>query len=279
MPLQDFEDYLNREFGPLPEATLERRAQKRSERMLREAPTAPSGIPDPATGIDGGWKPPTLTATADTGAFEDTARLLGAGAVDVGEMIVGAGEYAARQNILLRGSVAPAIQEFRGGLGEFREGILAGVSPELLDMAGREMLTLDPERTIWQGGPLDVASAVAAKFMRSLPATLAVMLPAGRLFRAANTRGALTYLGASEGGFSVGSIQNNLTDEIASMSHEELLKESQAYARIYEQSGGDEATARQNFTAEAQGAAPLVGGLGVAVHAPNSVFRAADIRP
>lgn len=264
-------DYLEREFGALPESTLEHRTQDRASRLLDTAPSAspdveaaPSGIPE--------WKPSARReAPSDSGFLEDNARLLGAGTVSVGEMGLGALEYAGRSVAGEPGSVGHeilsditgGIQSGRESLAGVREGILKGVTPELLEQAGREFLTLDPERTLWQGSPLEVANGIAAKFVQTLPATLAVMLPAARLFRAGNTRGAVTYLGASEGGLSMGGIQNNLADEIKGMTHEELLSESQAYRGIYEQQG-DEAVARQELTRQTQGAAPLIGGAAVA---------------
>lgn len=258
MALSSLEEYLDREFGALPNAerrarvTLDEAPQIRANAVLNQDTAEQQAIPE--------WTGPQQAP--EEGNWDRT-RVLGAGVADLAESVVGGAEYVARQNKFLRPSVAPAIEGVRGGIKNIREGILSGVSPEYLDMIGREMLTLDPEKTIWQGGPLEVADAVYGKFVRSIPSTLAVMLPAARLFKAANTAGALTYLGASEGGMSVGSIANNITDEIAAMSHEELLSESERYRAIY-QSTGDEVTARQNFTAEAQGAAPLVGGLGVA---------------
>jgi hypothetical protein len=264
-------DYLDREFGELPESTLEHRTQDRATRLLDIAPSAspdveaaPSGIPE--------WKPSARReAPSDSGFLEDNARLLGAGTVSVGEMGLGALEYAGRSLAGEPGSVGHeilsditgGIQSGRESLAGVREGILKGVTPELLEQAGREFLTLDPERTLWQGSPLEVANGIAAKFVQTLPATLAVMLPAARLFRAGNTRGAVAYLGASEGGLSLGGIQNNLADEIKGMTHEELLSESQAYRGIYEQQG-DEAVARQELTRQTQGAAPLIGGAAVA---------------
>lgn len=258
--LRALEEYLNREFGE-----LDINLQDPSER----AEDIAAGVPQVRAnevlnqGVEGDIALPDFGGAAPEGDWDRT-RLLGAGAIQTGEMALGAAEYAARQNKFLRPSVAPAIQSLRGSLAETREGILSGVSPDYLDAVGREMLTLDPDKTIWQGGPLEVADAIYGKFLQSLPSTLAVMLPAGRLFKVGNTRGALTYLGASEGGLSVGAIANNLTDEIAGMTNEELLQESQRYAEIYNAVGGDEELARQEFTAEAQGISPLLGGVGVA---------------
>ena len=255
--LTQLEEYLDREFGELdinvPDA--ERRAdrisasvpQVRANEVLNQEAPEWGGISAPAP---------------DVGNFDRT-RLFGAGVMDLAEMGVGAVEYGARSNRFTRGAV-PALTEARGAISEVRDDILAGVSPEYLERVGKEVMTLDPSKSIWRSGnPLQIADAIYGKMVRSAPSTLTVMLPAARLFRIGATRGALTYLGASEGGLSVGAIQNNLADEIAGMTHEELLKESPRYADIY-QSTGNEDAARQVFTNEAQGLAPLVGGLAVA---------------
>lgn len=258
MALSSLEEYLNREFGELPAAGLEDRAQRRGKDLLDRAPEI-----DAAAGLNQDVTPWTAPPTAPAEGDWDRTRALASGVVQAGEMALGIPEYIARQNKFLRPSVAPAITGMREGLAGVRESITSGMSEEYLDKIGRELLTMDPDKTMWQGGPIEVADAIYGKFLQSLPSTLLVMLPAARLFRAANTTGALTYLGASEGGLSLGAIQNNLADEIAAMPHEELLKESQAYARHYAATE-DETTARQNFTAEAQGLAPVVGGISVA---------------
>lgn len=264
MSLRRLEEYLNREFGELPAADLGNRAKRRAADLAARVPqiradevlnqsNSPGALPE--------FSMPE--AERAEGRFDRT-RMFGAGFTDLAEMGVGALEYVARQNRFLRPGVAPALKSVRGGISDARETILSGVSPDYLEQVGREVMTLDPDKTIWQGSPLDVADSIYGKFVRSLPSTLAVMLPAARWFRAANTRGALTYLGASEGGLSVGAIQNNLVDEIAEMTNEELLAESRRYAEIYDRMGNNEELARQAFTTQAQGAAPLVGGLGVA---------------
>jgi len=262
MSLSSLEEYLDREFGELPASGLAERAQRRGTSLLAEAPTirakaevdqAPSGIPE--------WKPP-MDAQPEKGGMDRT-RLLGSGVVQAAELGVGALEYVARQNKFLRPTVAPAIEGVRQGLAGVREGITSGISEDYLAHVGGELLTLDPDKTIWRGGPIEVADAIYGKFLQSLPSTLLVMLPAARMMRAAQTSGALTYLGASEGTLSLGGIQNNIADEITAMTHEELLKESQRYAQVYKEVG-DEVTARQNFTAETQGLAPVIGGVSVA---------------
>lgn len=266
--ISELEKYLDREFGPID--NLVDQTERRSRVMLDEAPDA--GLSDLKAVVGDsniGKSGPTLPElkpqdyNAQGEGNWDRTRLFGAGVLDLGEMVVGGAEYGARQAGMNK--TAAGLEDVRGGINEIREGILSGVSPEYLDRVGKEIMTLDPSRSLWRSGnPLEIADAIYGKFTRSLPSTLAVMLPAGRLFKAGHTAGALTYLGASEGGLSVGAIANNLTDEIKGMTNEQLLKESSRYAQIYQSVGGDEVEARQRFTAEAQGAAPLVGGAAVA---------------
>lgn len=258
--LSSLEEYLNREFGPLNIQD----PNKRARRILDESPevdisgmggssAAPTTVPD--------WTPsPSAGPTEDNW---DRTRLLGAGVMDLAGMAVGAPEYLARQTGL--DVVAGGLQKARGAIGNVREDILSGVDPEYLERVGREVMTLDPTRSLWRSGnPLQIADALYGKVLQSLPSTLAVMLPAARLFSIGATKGALSYLGASEGGLSVGAIQNNIVDEIAGMTNEQLLKESPRYREVYDSVGGNEELARREFTAEAQGIAPLVGGTIVA---------------
>ena len=256
--LSSLEEYLNREFGPLDIQDPDKRAM----RTLRAAPTidisdVKGGARDPA--FD--WTPSNLgTAQEDNW---DRTRLFGAGVMDLAEMATGAVEYGARQAGL--DTVVGGLEKARGAIGSVREDILSGVDPEYLERVGKEIMTLDPSKSLWRSGnPLQIADAIYGKVVQSLPSTLAVMLPAARLFRIGATNGALAWLGASEGSLSVGAIQNNLADEIAGMTNDQLLKESPRYAEIYDAVGGDETRARQDFTAEAQGLAPLVGGTVVA---------------
>ena len=124
----------------------------RADDLLASAPTASpsqnrSALP---------FTPLQETKTSgDSGFLENVGRQFGAGAVQVGEMGLGAAEYVARQNEFLDGIVADTIYSGRSGLANVREDILAGIDEEARQKAAAEILTLDPNRTIWQGNPLD----------------------------------------------------------------------------------------------------------------------------
>jgi hypothetical protein len=200
----------------------------------------------------------------ESGFLENVGRQFAAGTVQVGEMGLGAAEYVARNNSLLDGIVADTIHSGRSRLAQTREDILAGISEADRQKAAAEILTLDPNRTIWQGNPLDVAEAIIYKTANALPATLVTMIPAIRFARAATPGKAIAAMGATEGTMSVGGIQNGIADEILGMTTEELVNESPMFNQILQRNGGNVDEARRELITEAQGLAPLVGGATVA---------------
>jgi hypothetical protein len=202
--------------------------------------------------------------TEESGFMGNMARQFGAGVVQVGEMGLGAAEYAARSTDLTDGIVADTIYSGRSGLAGIREDILAGISEEDRQKAAAEILTLDPNRTIWQGNPLEVAESVMYKVANALPATMVTMLPAIRYAKIGMSGKAVVAMGATEGTMSVGGIQNGIADEILGMGTEELMQESPRFNELLEANGGNGDEARQQLIQEAQGFAPLVGGATVA---------------
>lgn len=207
--------------------------------------------PDDEQGIIGSLVDLTKTGTA-----------LGA------EAIVGAVEYGTRQLARREPDVArdvleaavPALESVRGKLTAYRQSIYDMMPPEVIEMKGAEFLTLDPDKTIWKGGPAEVGEAVLYKFWESVPMMVGTIIPGAVLLRAGATAAGLTYLGASEGGLSVGFIANDITEGIMAMEHDELLAESERYGQLIESTGSEEA-ARNQLIAEGQGLAPLVGGI------------------
>lgn len=257
MSLASLEDYLNREFGALDEGSLERQTGRRADRLLADAPTS-----SPGTAVASGipeWTPPSSGGGAmdDNTSLGDAAKLFGSGVVGVGEQIAGGLEYAARQNTLTRGTpVQSGLEAGRKAIGGFRESIRQSADPDALDRAGREWLSTDPSKTIWQGSPIEFASSVGMKMAEMLPSTLATIAPPAVWFRGAQAAKALAYMGASEASLTMGSIANGISDEIEQTPHEDLLAGSHRYKTLYEQLG-DEATARDQLITEAQGATPL----------------------
>ena len=258
-----FKDRYDELFGATPPydpIELRDRTEQRADTLEETAPTASPERAIPLYEPDFEMK----RGPDDSGFLENMGRQFGAGVVQVGEMGLGAAEYAARSNYFLDGIVADTIYSGRSRLGEVREDILAGISEDDRQKAAAELLTLDPDRTIWQGNPLEVAEAVLYKTANALPATMVTMIPAIRWARAASPGTAVAYMGASEGVMSTGAIANSITDEIMSIPTEQLLQESPRFAELLEATGGNADDARDQLIQEAQGFAPLVGGATVA---------------
>lgn len=205
---------------------------------------------------------PSAAAPADEGVSAgDYAQTVRGGVESMSGAIYGAAEYGANQ-------LFPQDQEnpIRDFLTERRQKVqglardsFATLSPEAQNRLSREILTLDPNKTLFQGGPGEFVSSIGLKIAQSAPSTLVSLLPAGLMLRAGLTAGAVTYLGASEGGLSLGSIAANIAEEIEQAPEQELLQ-SEFYKQLRD-AGTDEPQARQRLIAEAQGVAPLVGGV------------------
>lgn len=272
--MAEFRDQFEELFGPIPEydpIEIGRRGQRRALNIQGGAPSIdPSGRGRRALEFP---DPPSAPPDDDDGSMlSDVGKDLLGGVIQVGELAVGIPEYAARQASRLAGfatdkenfgeavlgDLAGGIHKGRQAMAGARESIWASMSPEAVEQAGREWTTLDPAKTIWQGGPGEVGAAILHKFMRALPTQAAMLLPFIRMARVGSPN-AITYLGASEAGLSLGEIANSITDEIVSMSHEELMDGSQRYAELFGELGHEE-TARNQLIAEAQKTAPIIGG-------------------
>lgn len=183
--------------------------------------------------------------------------LLKTGAGLFGEATLGAVEYGL-ENLSHADAAADKVQDVRESLTAWRESIYARMDDEVIDLKGREFLTLDPQRTIWKGGPGDVGRSIMYKLIEQVPMTLATLVPGGLMMRA-GAKGAVAYLSASEAGLSVGFIQNEIKDGIKEMTDAELAAESPRFAQLLGELGPQEA--RNKYEAEATGMAPLIGGL------------------
>ena len=262
---QEFRDHFAALFGKPPkEYDPVEWADRPRERAL--------DIQESVPGIDitGGLPyeaPPDKAIDPDQGVLGNLIDLTKTGTALGAEAIVGVGEYATRQLARREPGVVRDILEsatkgltsVRGELTAYRQSVYDMMPEEAVEMRGREFLTLDPDKTIWQGGAFDVGEAVLYKFWESLPMMVGTLVPAAVMMRLA-VPGAITYLGASEGGLSVGFIQNEIADGIAAMDEEELTKESPRYVELLEDMGSPE-DARRQLIAEAQGVAPIVGGI------------------
>jgi hypothetical protein len=198
--------------------------------------------------------------------WADYGKQFGAGAVRLAGAVAGLPEYLARQGA---GEGQTPYEQFftdtaqtlsgpRRALGDVANRIQSTMTPEALDRAVREWTTLDPGRTIWRGGADEFISSLMLQATGATPSTLATLLPGALMMRAGLRNGAITYLGASEGALSVGSIANNIAEEIEQAPESELLEGSPRYAQLRQQY--DESQAREILIGEAQGKTPAVAG-------------------
>lgn len=185
----------------------------------------------------------------------------GVGALAQGAL--GIPEYVSRKMPDVPGmqAVTGTLEQGRINIEQWRQDIADRMDPEVMDMVGRELMTLDPDRTIWRGSPLEVAEAVLYKVTEQVPMMAATLIPGAVLMRTAAAGRGVTYLGASEAGLSLGFIQNDIADEISAMSTEDLMRESPRFAQLMGEM--DETQARTQLIQEAQGMAPVIGGLAV----------------
>lgn len=210
--------------------------------------------------------PPTAPQSGGKTEWSDYGRAAVAGVGDLGQSLAGAGEYitdraaGTRETPLEQaaGDVSQLFHRGRIASQDFSQDWAASMTPEAQARAIREIATLDPNRTIWQGGPAEALSSIGLKMARSAPSTLVTLLPGGLMMRAGLGGGAIAYLGATEGGLSLGSIAANIAQEVEQAPESELMQ-SDAYRR-YRQTM-DEPEARQALIHEAQGYAPVIGGL------------------
>ncbi|MCB7129708.1 MAG: hypothetical protein J3T61_09255, partial [Candidatus Brocadiales bacterium] len=187
---------------------------------------------------------------------------LKSGTALLGEAVVGVAEYGSRQ--LGATDTAESLRYTRGLLADYRQKIYDDLPAEIMQMKNAEFLTLDPDKTIWKGVG-NVFESILYKFTESIPMMVPTMLPGAVLFRAGLSAKAITALGASEGVLSLGFIANDIEDGIMQIYTEKgaegLAAEAPNFAKYLETM--DEQTALMKFVAEAQGIAPIVGGIAV----------------
>jgi len=146
----------------------------------------------------------------------------------------------------------------RRSISEWQKGFFASMSPEALDRANRELLTLDPNKTIWQGGVGEFMSSIALKGTMSLGPTIGPMITTALLARLGVGAAASTLYGTQEGLMSAGLTAAQIADEIEQTPIEELRKVDR-FRALESQAG--EAEARRQFTNEVQGIVPAVTGI------------------
>lgn len=234
-------------------------AQSRADTALGETRTPEQDLDE----LMAGYQPGKAGGDVSWG---DWGKSFVSGVGALGQAAAGAGEYVSQSLAgneasapqRMFGSLAETFGEGRRAAGEFAQDWFQSMSPEAQARAAREFTTLDPNKAIWQGGVGEFLSSVGLKMSQAAPSTLVTLLPGGLLMRAGLGRGAISYLGASEGALSMGSIAANIADEIEQAPEAELMQ-SQLYQQLRQEM--DDQSARQVLIAEAQDQAPLIGGL------------------
>jgi hypothetical protein len=210
--------------------------------------------------------PPPQKPEGET-EWADTGKSFVSGAGGLAASAAGAGEYLAnyfaggRQTPSQQGagSVADWFTGARHSAEAFSQDWFKSMTPEAQARSQRDILSLDPDKTIWQGGVREVLSSMALKMSQSAPSALVTLLPGAILMRV-GLAGGVTYLGASEGALSMGSIAANIANEVEQAPEAQLMQ-APRYAQLRRQMS--ESQARQQLIAEAQGYAPVIGGLTV----------------
>ena len=257
-------------FGGIPDydpIKLEEGAKKRALNIQEAVPTIDIPGAEPTGGVP--FRARTALPTEeDQGIIGNLVDLTKTGTALGAEAAVGGVEYAARQlarrdpDIVkdILESAATGLESTRGKLAAYRQSVYDMMPADVIEQKGAEFLTLDPEKTIWKGGPGEVGEAILYKFWESVPMMVGTIIPGAVLLRAGATAKGLAYLGASEGGLSLGFIANDITDGIQEMDDETLAAESPRFAQLLESLDTPEA-ARTQLIAEAQGLAPVIGGV------------------
>lgn len=252
------EDQVPGPFDPIVTGRVNSRLQGIKRRALEL--DAPGGFEQAFGDLLG--TPQTAPPEPDNGVSAgDYGRAFESGAAGVGASLAGGVEYLANQ-FTEPGQENPVAGYFgnrRRALQGTARGVFEQLSPEAQNRAAREILTLDPNKTLFQGGVGDFLSSIGLKVAESAPSTLLTLLPASLFFRAGLSATAIKFLGASEGALSLGSIASNIAEEIERAPESEL-QGSQYYRQLREQ-GKDDQFARQQLIRVSQGAAPIVGGL------------------
>lgn len=265
---RSFKDRFEELFGETPDYDPIKLGYDKSQTRALDIQAAVPEVDASGGALDTYPEPPTKAIDPTQGVMGNLGDLTKTGTAMLGEAVVGVGEHASRQ--LARSEIpavrdtlqatASALESGRGKLAAYRQSVYDMMPEEAIQMKGAEFLTLDPDKTIWKGNPLDVGEAILYKFWESVPMMAATIIPGAVMMRAGASAKALTYLGASEGGLSVGFIANEIADGIQEMDDETLAKESPRFAELLRTVDSPEA-ARNQLIAEAQGLAPVIGGI------------------
>lgn len=192
------------------------------------------------------------------GMLAGTGKAVMGGLAGIGSQVAGLGEYAASR---FTGPESGITQGLHAGRTLAQQGAnywQSELTPQEQELGERQWATLDPHKTIFQGGPKEAMHAIALQVAGAAPAALTTLL--GAAGAAKIGIGAITYIGATQTGLSIGQLANNISDDIQNTPEDVLRQRSPAYAQKIA-GGMDPIQARQELTTEAQKYAPVIGGL------------------
>ena len=192
------------------------------------------------------------------GVLSGTGKQIMGGLAGIGSQIAGAGEYLSRRTFGADYPVTQGLHSIRNLGQEAQNYWSAELTPQEQELGERQWATLDPHKTIFQGGPKEAMHAIALQVAGAAPAALTTLLGAGAAAKIGIN--ALTYIGATQTGLSMGQLSNNIQDEIQNTPEDTLRQRSPKYAQLIA-SGMDPIQARQQVTDEALKYAPVIGGL------------------
>lgn len=208
---------------------------------------------------------PERAASEQKSGWGDFGRALAITGGDFAKAPFAAAENAAGQMSQAEGDTgvyATAAQNILGdvrrSISEWQKGFFEQMTPEALDFAEREYTSLDPSKTMWQGGVKEFLKATALKGTLSLGPTIGPMITTALLSRIGVGAAASTLYGTQEGLMSAGLSAAQIADDIEQTPIEELRK-VERFKALEAQLG--EAEARRQFVNEVQGIVPAVTGL------------------
>ena len=233
-------------------------ANARLQGMGMQQPAAPGTEGNPA--LDDLLKKAATYGQAPPkeGVLSGTGKQVMGGLAGLGGQVAGLGEYTSRRYFGAQNPVTQALHSVRTAAQEGQNYWSAELTPQEQELAERKWTTLDPHQTIFQGGPKEAMHAIALQVAGAAPAALTMLLGAGAASRIGLS--ALTYIGATQTGLSMGQLSNSIQDEIQNTPEETLRQRSPKYAQLVA-GGMDPAQAREQLTTEALRYAPVIGGL------------------
>ena len=192
------------------------------------------------------------------GVLSGTGKKVMGGLAGIGSDIAGAAEYLGGKAFGQTNPITQGLHGVRTTAQEATNYWQNELTPQEQDLGERQWTSLDPHQTIWQGGPKEFMHAVALQVAGAAPAALTTMLGAGLTTKLGVS--ALTYVGATQAGLSMGQLANNISDEIQNTPEDVLRQRSPEYGQLLA-SGMDPTQARAALTQKAQAYAPVIGGL------------------